>query len=151
MAGKLNDRVFSITVNAIGFAEFTAGEAEGAPTFTPDADAAGSDAGVLDYLSGFKGEYFKASVRPAPADVDVQWIDTANGKKYSVIACADIPKLLKSKYKATMWANFYKGKVPFLNLQLTKDEPKAPKAPAANKFAKAPAPKAPAGNKFGRK
>lgn len=130
--GKLNDREFSVVESAQGFAEFTTGVAENAQAFTPK--EAGDAEAALDFLAQFKGEFFKAAVNPPMEGVETHWIETRNGKKYSVIACDAIPALRKAGYKPSIWTNFH-GRVPFLNLAFKKAVEKAPAAPASNKFA----------------
>ena len=142
--GKMNDRTFSVVEGTQGFAEFVSGTAENA--FVVENPGEGDAASALEFLAGFKGEFIKAGVNPPLAAVDMHWVETRNGKKYSVIPCEAIPVLLKAGYKATLWANFYRGNVPFLNLAFKKDTPKAA-APVSNKFApgkaEKPAPRKP--------
>jgi hypothetical protein len=131
--GKLNDRTFSVLASSQGFAEFISGAAEDA--FVTENPSEGDATAALDFLSTFVGEFVKAGVNPPMAAVDMHWVETRNGKKYSVIPCEAIPVLLKAGYKATLWANFYRGRVPFLNLAFKKDTPKAGPTKASNKFA----------------
>jgi hypothetical protein len=130
--GKLNDRTFSVVEGSQGFAEFVSGTAENAQVFEPK--EAGDVKAALAFLSQFKGEFFKAAVNPPMPGVEMHWIETRNGKKYSVVACDAIPELLKAGYSAAIWTNFH-GRVPFLNLAFKKAVEKAPAAPASNKFA----------------
>ena len=131
--GKKNDRTFSVVEGSQGFAEFVSGAAENA--LVVENPSEGDVAVALEFLSGFKGEFVKAGVNPPLAAVDMHWVETKNGKKYSVIPCEAIPVLLKAGYSATLWANFYRGSTVFLNLAFKKDAPKASAAAASNKFA----------------
>ena len=147
MAGKLNERPFSVVEGKLGFAEFAFGSADNAITFVPEEP--GDVAEALTFLSGFKGEAVKASVVPPMPGMGIEWIETPRGGKYSVIPTDSINHLLKAGYKARLWVNFY-GRTPFLNLAFRVDGARSEKGKPerANKFARAPEPAKPARGKF---